>query len=162
MKKIILLLAFVASFLCSCGPNTELQRFYVQEAFAKYNHLAKIELLGSQWNYMHHMQKLITYDVAVTLSPKIGRQVENWEIADYNKYRNIVSFDELMVELPDFKSEDYNNMLRLQEAYACNAVAFVLKGYQENTRKSIGMEYQQTCELVIAEVLERHPIVHKN
>lgn len=74
---------------------------------------------------------------------------------------NFENKNELFVTLPALNTKDYHNMLRLQEAYACGAVALVLKKYQEETHKSIGIQCQETCELVIAEVLEKHPVAYK-
>ncbi|HCU59200.1 MAG TPA: hypothetical protein DIC64_04380 [Alphaproteobacteria bacterium] len=158
MKKIVILLTCAVSLLASCKPNTELQKYYASEASRLYKETSEVELFDSQWDYLDAMKNVIAYEVSMVLSPKIGKDLADWEIERYSHWTERLKIEERYDKRPELGSQGYENMLRLQKMYAYQGMADVLKLYQNRSNKSIGMEYQEMCDQVIHEVLQKYPI----
>ena len=161
MKKVFFMLAYIAGLVCSCTPNTELQEFYESESSRMYQELKSVELMHSQWEYMDAMNNVIACEMFMNLSPKIGKDIADWEYALYDKWTKRIKIEEQYTDRPDFESVDYEIMVRLQKCYAYKAVSDVIQTYQNRTNKSIGMDQKEMCDQAIAEVIAKYPIVFK-
>ena len=157
MKKIFVILAFAAGLVCSCKPNTELQEYYAAEASRIYKECSDVELYKSQWDYMDAMNNIIACEMFMNLSPKIGMEIQDWQLQLYTKWSRRIEIETKYDDRPALGSADYENMVELQKCYAYQAVADVL----QYSHKSFSMAQKPLCEQAIAEVLAKYPVFYE-
>lgn len=156
MKKIMLVLAFVAGIVFFCS-GIELSKFYCDKAKKMEKELSSVELKSDCWEYMANMEALIRYEIIVSLSPKIGLEVDALEKNYYNYMVERVALEAKYTNLPASDSQEYKNMLKFQEASAYDAVVHLLFSLPNELDES----YRQVCDQAIIEAIKKHPITSK-
>jgi len=162
MKKIVILLACAVSLIAvSCKPNAELQEYYASEASRLYEEVKNEKLWESQLDYMDAMRNMVACEISMQLSPKIGKDIADWEVNLYNKCLRKMEIEVKYDTPPVYGSKEYQAMTKLQLSDAYQGMADVLKLYQNRSRKGVDMSNKELCDQTIAEVLKKWPIFYK-